>query len=205
MNAAFFMQLLMEVQKFEASDVAGSNPNIEDFRNWLNEEKYISESPTKLFQENNKELDFLENEICKQVLLVSRYARMHIRKGLQNFPELANEEFTYLFRIKDEPGLNKMALIEKNAHEKPTGMHIIRRLLNYGLIREESKDTDKRSKLLFITPKGEKFFDASVSEVNSISKLLAADLNVSEKQVLLKILKKVNTFHALMYQKINGR
>lgn len=45
--------------------------------------------------ENSKVVDYTDNEICKQILLISRYARLAIRKGLQDFPELAIEEFTF--------------------------------------------------------------------------------------------------------------
>lgn len=198
----FFLKLLLEVQKFESSDLAKNSPTVDDFRKWLNNEKYRTESPTKLFLEENKNVAFVDNEICKQILLISRYARISIRRGLNDFPELANEEFTYLYRIKDEPGLTKMALIERNAHEKPTGMHIIRRLLDYELINEVADQSDKRSKLLYLTDKGQTYFDLSVPIVDSISQFLSGDLNSNEKTLLLNILIKLNTFHNAQYQRI---
>lgn len=201
MGTDFIIKILQEVQKFELSPFAKNNPEIDDFRCWLNYEKYRKESPTKLMLENKIDVNYLENEICKQILLVSRYAKLAIRKGLQDFPEIANEEFTYLYRIKDEPGLSKMALIERNGHEKATGMHIIRRLVDYNLILEQNDANDKRSKLLFLTEKGNKYFDNSAPVIDDISTFMSGDLSHEEKVHLLQILIKLNTFHYTLYQK----
>ncbi len=201
MSTDFIINVLREIQKFESSSFAKNNPEIDDFRCWLNYEKYRKESPTKLMLENNFDGNFLENEICKQIILISRYARIAVRKGLHEFPELANEEFTYLYRIKDEPGLSKMALIERNGHEKATGMHIIRRLVEYNLISEEDDGNDKRSKLLNLTNKGRSYFDNSFPIVNGISTFMSGDLSTEEKKILLQVLVKLNTFHYTFYQK----
>lgn len=200
MTTSFIIKLLQRVEKFEKSGSAKSNLDVDDFRNWLNDEKYYSESPTKLFAENDKEVSFLENEICKQILLISRYARLAIRRGLQEFPELANEEFTYLYRVKDEPGLSKMMLIERNGHEKPTGMHIIKRLVEHNLVMEVDDPNDRRSKLIYLTEKGHRYFEQSVPAVDQISTFLSGDLSPKEKEILLKVLIKLNTFHYTNYQ-----
>ena len=57
-----------------------------------------------------------------------------IRKGLSDFPTLANEEFTYLYRLKDEPSLTKMQLIRKETVTKTNGNSNHQRLLDDGLI-----------------------------------------------------------------------
>lgn len=201
MSTDFIIKILLEVQRFESSDFAKNSPEIDDFRCWLNDEKYKKESPTKLMMENNKVVDYTDNEICKQILLISRYARLAIRKGLQDFPELANEEFTYLYRIKDEPGLSKMTLIERNGHEKATGMHIIRRLADYDLISEEYSGKDRRSKLIYLTEKGHLYFEKSVPVVDGLSTYMAGNLSDEEKETLLRILIKLNRFHYTQYRK----
>ncbi len=166
---------------------------------WLNDKKYADESPTKLFKNENHKVSFTENEICKQVLLLGRYSKLLIRKGLGDFPELANEEFTYLYRLKDEPFLTKIQLIEKNGHEKQTGTQIIKRLLEANLLEEKNDLGDKRIKRLNLTKKGEEVFHESVSKVNQTSKVLSGKLQNNEKTELLTILKKLNEFHAHIY------
>lgn len=199
MQTDFFIDLLHQVKEFEHSDACKSNSTVDDFRVWMNDKKYADESPTKLFKNENHQVSFTENEICKQVLLLGRYSKLLIRKGLGDFPELANEEFTYLYRLKDEPFLTKIQLIEKNGHEKQTGTQIIKRLLEAGFLEEKNDKDDKRSKRLNLTKKGEEIFHASVSNVNLISKILSGKLDKVEKNEFLRILKKLNEFHYHIY------
>jgi DNA-binding MarR family transcriptional regulator len=199
MNTDFFIDLLHLVKDFENSDTYKPHSTVEDFRMWLNDRKYRKESPTKLFKNEEHEVSFTENEICKQVLLLGRYSKQLIRKGLGDFPELANEEFTYLYRLKDEPNLTKIQLIERNGHEKQTGTQIIKRLLEYELVEEKNDSEDKRSKRLNITEKGKDYFHRSVEKVNITSKILSGKLQEKEKSELLELLKKLNDFHATIY------
>ncbi|WP_288448580.1 MarR family transcriptional regulator [uncultured Chryseobacterium sp.] len=199
MQTDFIIELLHQVKEFENSDACKPNSTVDDFRVWMNDKKYSEESPTKLFKNEKHQVSFTENEICKQVLLLGRYSKLLIRKGLGDFPELANEEFTYLYRLKDEPFLTKIQLIEKNGHEKQTGTQIIKRLLEAGFLEEENDLDDKRSKRLNLTKKGEEIFHASVSDVNLTSKILSGKLDKDEKNELLRILKKLNEFHSHIY------
>lgn len=199
MNTDFFIDLLHQVKDFENSEAHKPNSSVEDFRLWLNDKKYREESPTKLFTTEEHEVSFTENEICKQVLLLGRYSRQLIRKGLGEFPNLANEEFTYLYRLKDEPNLTKIQLIERNGHEKQTGTQIIKRLLESGMIEERNDAEDRRSKRLKLTAKGEQLFHESVESVNKTSQLLSGKLAKEEREELLKLLKKLNEFHSHLY------
>ncbi|WDF45121.1 MarR family transcriptional regulator [Chryseobacterium sp. KACC 21268] len=199
MQTDFFIQLFHEIKEFENSDAYKTNSGVDDFRIWMNDKKYANESPTKLFKNENHNVSFTENEICKQILLLSRYSKLLIRKGLSDFPNLANEEFTYLYRLKDEPDLTKIQLIEKNGHEKQTGTQIIKRLLEAGFLEEKNDQDDKRSKRLNLTKKGEETFHQSVANVNQTSKILSGTLSDDEKKELLKILKKLNEFHSHLY------
>ncbi|WP_294230824.1 MarR family winged helix-turn-helix transcriptional regulator [uncultured Chryseobacterium sp.] len=200
MNTDFFINLLHQVKDFENSEACKPHSTLEDFRLWLNDKKYREESPTKLFRNERHDVFFAENEICKQVLLLGRYSKQAIRRGLKDFPELANEEFTYLYRLKDEPNLTKMQLIERNGHEKQTGTQIIKRLLESGMMSEKNDEKDKRSKRLNLTAKGEKAFHQSVDRVNITSKFLSGQLDNKEKETLLGLLKKLNEFHGHFYR-----
>ncbi|MBD8081477.1 MarR family winged helix-turn-helix transcriptional regulator [Chryseobacterium caseinilyticum] len=199
MKTDFIIDLLHQVKEFENSSSFKPNSNVEDFRMWLNDKKYSEESPAKLFKNEHHQVSFTENEICKQVLLLSRYSKLLIRKGLNQFPELANEEFTYLYRLKDEPFLTKIQLIEKNGHEKQTGTQIIRRLLEAGFVEEKNDENDKRSKRLSLTKLGTQTFHDSVTNVNQTSILLSGRLNGEEKSEFLSLLRKLNEFHAYLY------
>ncbi len=199
MKTDFIIELLHQVKEFENSSACKPNCSVEDFRMWMNDRKYRAESPTTLFKNEKHQVSFTENEICKQVLLLGRYSKQLIRKGLSDFPELANEEFTYLYRLKDEPFLTKIQLIERNGHEKQTGTQIIKRLLEAGFVEEKNDEYDKRSKRLNLTESGETAFHDSVEKVNVTSRILTGQLDHDEKTKLLEILKKLNDFHTHLY------
>lgn len=199
MNINFFINLLLEVQEFENSGSSKNSSTIEDFRHFLNNKYYRSQSPRFISESEQKKVNDLENEIAKQVILLSRFTKQMIRRGLQDFPELYNEEFTYLYRIMDEPLLTKMQLVEKNAHEKQTGMEIIRRLVKNNLLEEIPDIKDKRVTRLKISELGKKYFDQSVESVSITSRVLSAKLDIEEKNNLLKTLRKLNEFHFNVY------
>lgn len=173
--------------------------SLEDFRVLLNEKAYIKDNPTTLFQKNEKQGCHLENEIAKQVILLGRFSKQVIRKGLAKFPQLANEEFTYLYRLMDEESLTKMQLVEKNAHEKQTGIEIIKRLIKNGLIEEFPDSHDKRTKRVKISALGKHIFNHSIDDVNRISRVLSAKLDDDKKKMLLSTLRELNEFHFTVY------
>ena len=127
------------------------------------------------------------------------YEAILIRKSLENHPDLVNEDFTYLFRMMDYDSLTKMQLIEKNAHEKQTGIEIIKRLVKNGLLAESPDENDKRSTRIAVTPKGKKVFLESIQDITVVSKIMCGQLNTKEKESLLSSLKKLNTFHHIVY------
>ncbi|OWP83407.1 MarR family transcriptional regulator [Flavobacterium davisii] len=199
MNTDFFIQLLLKVKEFEEEVPFKNSVTVDEFRLWLNEKAYQETNPTALFKKENKTVFDIENEIAKQVILLGRFSKQMIRRGLKDFPQLANEEFTYLYRMIDEDSLTKMQLIERNAHEKQTGIEIIKRLVKNDLLEELPDEKDKRITRLRITPKGKTYFNESVEGVTRISRVLAARLHEDEKSDLLALLKKLNEFHFNVY------
>lgn len=196
MNANLLRKLVDECENFA---LESNSDSLEDFRIWLNKKSYEREAPKKLYEDNNLEGFHLENEICKQILLINRFSRQTIRKGLADFPQLANEEFTYLYRLADYESLSKMQLIEKNGHEKQTGFEILRRLVKNGLVEEFPDNNDRRITRIRLTDLGKVIFKKSSREVTKISKVLSADLSDDEKETLLNLLKKLNEFHFNIY------
>lgn len=196
MKYKLIKDLVDRVEEFHKENKSDS---LDDFRYWLNEQAYKKDSPTKLFSQEKKQVYDLENEISKQIILLSRFSKQMIRKGLTLFPELMNEEFTYLYRLMSYPSLTKMELVSKNGHEKQTGIMIIKRLVSSSLIEEFSDEQDKRITRLKITDKGKQMFTNSVQDVTTTAKVLSAKLSKTEKNQLLALLKKLNDFHFMVY------
>ena len=123
---------------------------------------------------------------------------------MENHPDLINEDFTYLFRLMDYPSLTKMQLIEKNAHEKQSGIEIIKRLVRNGLFEESPDKDDKRSTRISVTKKGKKVFQDSMKDITMVSKNMCGKLSETEKEDLFTSLKKLNTFHHTVYTNLRN-
>jgi DNA-binding MarR family transcriptional regulator len=198
MSINLIMDLLNEVKEFEKV-AHKSNCTVEDFRHFLNEKAYQQENPHHLSDKFNLNANNFENEITKQVILLGRYGKQLIRKGLENHPELVNEDFTYLYRLMDYDSLTKTQLIEKNGHEKQSGIEIIKRLTKHELVSEMPDENDKRSVRISVTEKGKKIFKESMKDITTVSKIMCGNLDNQEKEQFLESLKKLNIFHNTIY------
>jgi DNA-binding MarR family transcriptional regulator len=203
MDLNLIIEILSELDAFQKSQ--NSNQlTLEDFRLYLNEKAYERENPRNLTEKYDLQVFDLENEIAKQVIMLGRYSKHLIKKSLENHSDLINEDFTYLFRLMDYPSLTKMQLIEKNAHEKQSGIEIIKRLVRNGLIQESPDENDKRSTRVQVTAKGKKVFQESMKDITVVSKIMCGKLNTDEKEQLLNSLKKLNTFHHTVYTNLRN-
>ena len=198
MELNLIIDILTELDTFQKTQPS-TQTSLEDFRLYLNEKAYEKETPRKLTDKFDLDVFDFENEIAKQVIMLGRYSKHLIKKSLENHQDLVNEDFTYLFRLMDYPSLTKMQLIEKNAHEKQSGIEIIKRLVRNGLFVESPDKDDKRSTRISVTEKGKKVFQESMKDITVVSKIMCGRLNDSEKENLLKSLKKLNTFHHSIY------
>lgn len=198
MQYELLKQIIDELEEFQ-SGKPDSHMTLDSFRVHLNEKSYQREAPQHLMHKMNVQTPELDNEICKQILMLGRYAKLILKKAMDNFPELVNEDFTYLYRLLDYESLTKMQLIEKNAHEKQSGLEIIKRLIKFDLVREFQDPHDGRSKRISVTEKGKKLFKDSIGEVSEVSQILTARLETTEKESLLNLFKKLNLFHHDVY------
>ena len=203
MELNLIIDILTELDTFQKNKPS-TQTSLEDFRLYLNEKAYEKETPRNLTEKFDLDVFDLENEIAKQVIMLGRYSKHLIKKSLENHPDLVNEDFTYLFRLMDYPSLTKMQLIEKNAHEKQSGIEIIKRLVRNGLFVESPDKDDKRSTRISVTAKGKKVFQESMKDITVVSKIMCGKLDESEKENLLTSLKKLNTFHHTIYTNLRN-
>lgn len=193
--------VIFELEEFEKHK-SDSQISLDSFRRWLNERFYQQESPMNLMAKIKVDSPFgLNYEIVKQLMLLNRYNKIIIKKGMEKYPELVNEDFTYLYRLLDYESLTKIQLIEKNAHEKQSGLEVIKRLIKYGLVTEFPDPNDGRSKRIMVTEKGKELFKETTHEVNLISNIITARLSIEEKEMLFKIVKKMNVLQHNIYLK----
>lgn len=143
-----------------------------------------------------------DGAIGKLLIYLNRYIKVYARKALEGSPLGTMDEFVYLVMLTEQGALTKSDLIQRNRHEKPTGMEIIRRLLALGLIAQSDDLDDRRSKRLTITPQGTNVSGQVAGQMAKVSTLLTGNLTMAEKLLLLQLLDKLENFHQLVLAKL---
>ncbi len=195
MDFDLLTDVIEHFKQYQLTTPSGKKSSMADFGIWLNQQRYSTGTPADSTHAEMIGTNEVEVEIGKLIVFLNRYARQLIKKGLHDFPELVNEDFTYLYSLMGCESMTKMQLIEKNIHEKPTGLEVIKRLLKYKIIDEKDDEVDKRSKRVFLTEKGKMIFFQTLEQMGKVSHLITGKLTVSEKEQLFALLKKLEDFH----------
>src|SRR3954470_21499956 len=104
-------------------------------------------------------------------------------------------QFAILNALIDDPGEDHVTLAGKVAFDAATFGSVIGRLEAKGWVRREPDELDRRRKLLWVTPDGER---AAVDAKRAVSKAQArilAPLQTTERQQLMTLLGKLVTGH----------
>jgi MarR family transcriptional regulator, lower aerobic nicotinate degradation pathway regulator len=192
MDYTILQELITNLKDFEDEKMSKSI-SMEDFVVFLNQ-KYlgnlVSDKPSI---DVNAKSD--ENNIGQLIAFMYRYAKGYIKKALEESTLLTLDDFGYLAAIWQDGNLTKTQLIEKNIHEKNTGMEIIKRLISNNLLEQYNDLEDKRSKRLKITPLGQSELFKSFDGMLKVGQIIAGKLTSSEKIQLFYLLNKLHDFH----------
>ena len=199
MNFELLSNIIEAFKQYQLSENSSDKNSLTDFAKWINNQEEIKSEVELVLPTAHISNYQIEVEISTMVISLNRYSRLLIKKGLIGFPELVSEDFTYLYTLMDVESMTKIKLIEKNVHEKPTGLEVIKRLLKHGLVAEKNDEHDKRSKQVFLTDKGRALFFATIEQMNKIALVVSGDLSQNEKKQLHRLLKKLANFHNPIY------
>ena len=142
-----------------------------------------------------------ESAINTLVVHMNRYAKMYAKSAIHQSNFSTQEEFIFLINLKTFGAMSKMELIKKNIQDKPVGIQIINRIIKHGWVDQSESQTDKRTKVLQITPKGMAVLDQQMDKIRVASKIVTGKLNQKEKLQLIRLLNKLNDYHQDIYKK----
>jgi len=100
-------------------------------------------------------------------------------------------QFAILNALLDAPGTDQVTLAARVAFDAATLGSVIGRLESKGWVRREASPQDRRRKLLWLTPAGEKAVLAMAPQVAQVQALILQPLQKSEQQQLLTLLAKL--------------
>jgi hypothetical protein len=124
-----------------------------------------------------------------------RYTIIYSKTGLESIGLENLEDFNYLISVKHLNNRTKTELINWNIAEFSSGIEVIKRLIRKNLIEETAHPTDKRSKLLKITPLGENVLKDTFTIMPEILNIAFGTLKNEEISKMLKILYPLEKWH----------
>lgn len=191
------------LEEFEADNFSGKTyPNdIEGFKKWIvanYKGDVINNEPDWEGKENGRSPESVINTL---IVHMNRYAKSYSKSAIFGSDFSSQEDFIFLINLKAFGAMSKMDLIKKNVQEKPAGMQIINRLIAQKWVAQQDSETDKRSKVISITPKGLKALEAQMDKIRKATEIVTGDLTQSEKMELIRLLNKLNDFHKPIYDK----
>jgi MarR family transcriptional regulator, lower aerobic nicotinate degradation pathway regulator len=199
MKYGLLNQLLPLLEAFERAFPGEQDP--QRFAVWLMAQQPAVEETTPSDIATSRQ----ESEASALVRLLAflhRYARLYARKGLEATNLGSLEEYAYLDTLRQSGPISKTELIQKNRHEKPTGMEIIRRLLDLGLMLQQDDRDDRRSKLVSLSPQGIELLDTLTETMQKIFRLTTGNLSAVERLQLLQLLEKLERFHQVVQARL---
>ncbi|MFC4230968.1 MarR family winged helix-turn-helix transcriptional regulator [Parasediminibacterium paludis] len=201
---SILITIIEQLAVFEEQNLAKQSLEYADFLAFLNvnqqnpsiEKREIGGKEAQWIEETYKGSD---NDISILIVFIFRYAKNYIKKALKDSIIQTADEFSYLITLMTYESLTKTELIGKLVMEKTSGTEIIKRLLKQGLLTEFEDSQDKRSVRVAISPKGRMELVKILPEMDKVTKLVAGNLNIKEKNTLAYLLKKLDHFHNQIY------
>jgi DNA-binding MarR family transcriptional regulator len=125
----------------------------------------------------------------------SRYYKTYAKRVLGESELTSPDGFSFLYHLSHTDSFRKMELIKMHHLEPPSGIEVLKRLLNKGLIEEFDDADDKRAKRISITGKGKKELQSIMPKMKEVFHLMTAELSLNEKLHAIGFLKQMNDFH----------
>lgn len=136
-----------------------------------------------------------EATIAQMISLLYRISRGYTKRAFLDRLFNSEEEYSYLVSLLGSGRLSKTELNTRNALERTTGNELLRRLNKAGLIIEMEDPSDRRQKLVQLTPLGRSELMRVFPALRDVTHLLASSLDSWQKLYLRNLLSQMTAQH----------
>jgi len=184
------------VNLFHAFEKENPKAELQDFcKSYLLGLSENKQAPIKFTKENPK-----GKVLGKALNRLSKMSIFYSKKNLMALELKTLEDFVFL-RILTELGpLTKKQLIDSHITEYTTGIEIIKRLIQLGLVKEKENPDDKRATSIVTTAKGKAVLEKCYPYMEQIGSVIFGPLTDDESLQLAHLLIKLDSFHSNLYQ-----
>ena len=183
-------EIIGYLQKF-SNDNGREPADIKEFIIWLNGHIFDQNHTSGSEPDENK----LNIELTFLLIMQSKHYKMYCKKALLNSEINTPDDYSFLYHLSLMESFRKMELINIHLLEAPSGIEVLKRLLNKGLIEEFDDPDDKRAKRVRITSKGRKEVERLTPVMQEVYSKMTAEMSLKEKLHIISFLKKLNNFH----------
>lgn len=141
-------------------------------------------------------------EPMKFLEYITRVARLHdyyLKKFLEELPINSRIEYLFLNSIASGGRVKKTDLINAHLTDYTTGMDIIKRLGNNGLVVEMPDTSDRRAKILEITAQGQSVLLEAERRVNEETQMFLACTSMNKWKKTLPLFEEINDFQSEIF------
>lgn len=183
------------VNLFHAFEKENPKAEIQDFcRSYLLGVNENNPAPIKFTKQNPK-----GKVLGKALNRLSKMSVFYSRKNLVNLELKTLEDFVFLRILAEQGSLTKKQLIDAHITEYSTGIEIIKRLIQLGLVKEKENPHDKRATSIFTTAKGKAVLKKCYPYMEQIGSVFFGPLTDEETSQLAHLLTKLDTIHTNLY------
>ena len=165
--------------------------DLREFTAWMSNSIFcspIDEQHSDKIKDINLELTFL-------LSMQSKRYKMLCKKVFYNTELKTPDDYSFLYHLSLADSFRKMELVNIHLLEAPSGIEVLKRLLNKQLTEEYDDADDKRAKRVRITTKGKKLINQLAPQMENVYSQMTSDLNSDDKLHLKSIMGKFNIYH----------
>ena len=138
-----------------------------------------------------------DSELAHELNLLVLRTRMTFRQTIQRILKSNNVDMTFemlqvMHCLWNEQGVSQQSLAEKTAKDKACLTNLINNLEKKGWVIRQEDCNDRRNKLIYLTPEGEKVADKIKSLLKDMYTQVGQQMNTKHMEACMKHLSKLN-------------
>jgi DNA-binding MarR family transcriptional regulator len=191
-------QLVELVQAWENFQALHPQGTLESFGFWLRTRN--GAATAKEFRADDKEFDKYEEQAKLSIQAgyligkLNQYVMVYTKPIMKKHGLHSMDDFGYLATVQWHGVINKTKACQAMLHEITTGTDIIKRLVGLNFIRELPDTTDKRQKILQLTPKGTKVLAQLKEDFRELPDVLG-DMDQKSRTTIVMWLMNLDIYH----------
>lgn len=211
-----YSNLKQLIDLWEEYEDNSAQANLNEFAVWLNgkvEEKPAKNEKTTFARLSNPPIPYVQTLLnfddntlfLEYISRIARFHEFYTRKFLEGLPINSRLEFLFLQTVNILQKAKKTDLISLLLVEYTTGMDIIKRLINNGLIVETQNENDKRVKLLELTEEGKKLLFVAEKRLKEERTMFLECISMNKWKKTMPFLQELSEFHNSIYIHHNNK